>query len=184
MANCWRGLVPGMVVVVGLLAVGQAQEVRGPAREVVELAREAEAGKDVEKKAVALRKRFRNARAAMNLFNPRSRGGIGVGPRGTAIEQALIGLEEEALTAQALKKESAELVRVAHITLVMAEITDGFPPAKPFLGKGKKEWERDVGAMKKAARDLLKALEARSPREVKAAATRINTACTNCHDGK
>ncbi len=178
------GLVLGVLVVAGVLATGQAQVVKDSRKEVLELARQAEAGKDIRKKAAALRPRFAGVRRAMNLYNPRDRGGIGFGPRGIALERKLIDLEEKPLDAQALKKESAELVRLAHINLVMAEITHGFAPEKPFLGKGKKEWQRDVEAMKAGSRRLLEALAASSPKDVQAAAARINNACNNCHDGK
>jgi hypothetical protein len=184
MARCCRGLVLGVVAGVALLAVGRAQDVGGPGKKVLELAQEAESGKDVAKKAAALKPQFTGVRAAMNLFNPRSRRGIGYGPRGVAIERKLLDLEEQALSAEALKRESAELIRLAGVTLVLAEVTRGFAPAKPFLGKGKKEWDRDALTMKTASRDLLKALRAGSPRDVQAAAKRINNACNNCHDGK
>jgi hypothetical protein len=184
MANPCRGLVLGVAMAVAVLAAGRAQEVKGPGKEVLELARAAQAGKDVTMKAVALRERFTGVRAAMNLYNPRSRGGIGFGPRGVAIERRLLDLEEQPLDEPALKKESAEWARVAHVNLVMAEITRGFAPPKPFLGKGKKEWERDVEALKKASKELAKAVEAGSPKAVQAAAKRINNACNNCHDGK
>jgi hypothetical protein len=184
MTSYCRGLVLCLAMAVCVLTAGRAQGVKGPGKEVVELAQQAEAGKDVDKKAGELKKRFGGVRQAMNLFNPRERGGIGFGARGIAIEHQLSALEEKSLSAETLKKESAQLVRLAHVNLVMAEITRGFAPAKPFLGKGKKEWNRDVEALKTAARSLLKAIEAGSPRDVQAAAKRINTACGNCHDGK
>jgi hypothetical protein len=184
MASCCRGLVLGLAAVVVALTAGRAQEVKGPAGEVLELARQSSTGKDVSKKAVALKKRFATARAAMNVYNPRPRGGIGFGPRGIAIERRLIDLEEQAPSAETLKKESAELVRVAHVNLVMADLARGFAPAKPFLGRGKKEWDRDLDAVKKASRDLIEAIEAGSPKAVQAAAARVNNACNNCHDGK
>jgi hypothetical protein len=172
------------VVLLGALVAGPAQEAKGPAREVLDLAREAEAGKDVAARAAALKKHFGNVRAAMRLFNPRSAGGLGFGPRGVAIEWKLLDLGEAGISAAELKKELAELRRIAGVSLVVAEITRTFAPEKPFLGRGKKEWERDVEAMKAASRELLKALQAGSPKDVQAAAGRINNACNNCHDGK
>jgi hypothetical protein len=180
----YRGLVFGVVVVLGVLSAGLAQNPRGPGKEVLDLARQAEEGKDVASKAAALTKRFNNVRGAMNLYNPRSRNGIGYGTDGIAIERKLSDLEEKPLDAQTLKKEAPELIRVVHINLVMAEVLRGFAPKKPILGKGKKEWDRDLDGVKTASRDLLKAIKAGSPRDVQAAATRINTACNNCHDGK
>jgi hypothetical protein len=172
------------MAVLSVLTVGRAQEAKGPGKDVLELAREAAAGKDVTAKAVALRKKFVSVRGAMNLYNRRTRGGIGFGPRGVGIEWRLVHLGEDGIAAETLKKESEELTRVARINLVMAEIVRGFAPDKEFLGRGKKEWERDVEAMKTASRSLVKALESGSPKAVQEAATRINNACNSCHDGK
>jgi hypothetical protein len=181
--SCCRGLAL-ILGALGVLAAGRAQDVKDPGKEVLELAKEAEAGKDVARKAAALKKRLGSVRAAMRLFNPRSSGGIGHGPRGVAIEWKLLDLGDAGITTEELKKESAELRRIAQINLVLAEITRGFAPEKPFLGRGKKEWERDVEAMKTASGSLLKALEAGSAKDVQAAAARINNACNSCHDGK
>jgi hypothetical protein len=166
------------------LATGRAQDAKNPWKEVVELAREAEAGKDVAKKAAALKKRFASARAAMRLYNPRTQGGLGFGPREVGIEAKLVELGDDGISAETLKKESADWKRVAGINLVMAEVIRGFAPDRPFLGRGKKEWERDADAWKSATGDLLKAMESGSPKDVQAAAARINNACNNCHDGK
>jgi hypothetical protein len=183
--NHYRNLVFGLLVAVGVLAAGRGQDVKSPWKDVVELAREAETDKDVAKKAAALKKkRFNNAREAMRLYNPRSQGGLGFGPRAVGIEAKLVELGEDGINAETLKKESAEWKQVARINLVMAEIIGGFAPAKPFLGRGKKEWERDVEAWKTASRSLLKAVEDGSAKEMQAAAARINNACNNCHDGK
>jgi hypothetical protein len=183
MTRCLRLTLAGAALFGGLLA-GHAQDARGPAKEVLDLAREAESGKDVTAKAASLRKRFGNARAAMRLFNPRSAGGLGFGPRGVAIEWKLVNLGEDGISPEELKKEAADLRRVAQVNLVLAEVTRGFAPEKPFLGRGKKEWDRDVDAMKAASRELLKAVQAGSPKDVQTAVGRINNACNSCHDGK
>jgi cytochrome c556 len=101
--------------------------------------------------------------------------------RSDAIEQKLIDLGKRELSAEALKKESADLTRLAHINQVVGEMTRSYAPARPFLGRGKKEWEQDVTALKKASQDLLKAVKASDPRAVKAAVSRINAACNSCH---
>jgi hypothetical protein len=182
--NHYRMLLFGLLALLGVLTTGHTQQARGPWKDVVELAQKADTDKDVAKKAAALKKRFANARAAMQLYNPRSQGGLGFGPREVGIEAKLVSAGEDGIDAETLKKEAAEWKRVARINLVMAEIMRGFAPEKPFLGRGKKEWERDIDAWKSASRGLLKAVEDGSPKEVQAAAARINTACSNCHDGK
>lgn len=180
-----RGLVLSFTLALAVLAAGRAQETRTPAEQVLELAQKSEAGKDIDKQAAALGQKFGNVRAAMRLYNARNQrpGGIGFGPQGQGIERRLLNLGEQHMTADALKKESVDLTRVAHINLVVAEITRGLAPEKPVAGSGKKEWERDVEAMKSASQDLTKALKAGDPRAVQTAATRINKACISCHDG-
>lgn len=153
------------------------------AQDVLDLAKEVAAGNDVAAKAATLSKRFKTVEIGMRLYNPRGRGGIGFGPKGMAIERKLIDVGEKGISAETLKKEADELIRVAHVNLVLAEVTRGFAPAKPFLGRGKKEWERDVDAVRTASKELVKAVEASDPKAVQAAATRINNACNSCHDG-
>jgi hypothetical protein len=183
MTNCCRGLV-FVLAAVGVLTAGRAQDARSKGKDVLDLAREGQAGKDIAKKAALLGKQFASARAAMQLYNPRGRNGIGFGPKGTSLEGRFVALGEDGVSAETLKKESAELIRAAHINLVMAEILRAHAPAKPFLGRGKKEWERDLEAMKKASKSLIEAIGASDPKAVQASATRINNACNSCHDGE
>lgn len=177
------GLVLGVAVVVVAMGSARGQDAKDRGKEVLALAKDSAAGKDVTKQAAALGKRFGSARNAMRLYNPRARGGIGFGQKGTGIEARLVDLEEDGVTAEVLKKESEELTRVAHVTLVMAEVLRVHAPAKPFLGRGKKEWERDLDQVKAGSRDLLKALEASDPKAVRAAVARVNKGCNSCHDG-
>lgn len=178
-----RTMLLGLMILAGTLASGRAQAVKDLPKAVLDLAVESEAGKDVSAKTAALKKKFSGVPVVMRLYNARSRGGIGFGSRGVRIERRLIDLGETGIDAETLKKESAELKRVAHINLIMAELTRGFAPAKPFLGRGKKEWERDVDALKTGSNDLLKALTENDPKAVQAAAVKINKACNSCHDG-
>src|SRR5690242_5633207 len=96
MRNRCRGLMFGLMVAASVLATSQAQGPKGSGKEVVDLARESEKGADVTAKAVALRNRFGNIRAAMRLYNPRPMGGIGTGSRGIGIERKLEELGEKA----------------------------------------------------------------------------------------
>lgn len=178
-----RALMLGMGLFAGSLIAVRAQEAKGTAKVVLDLARESEDGKDVAKKAAALKPRFNSVGLVMRLYNARPQG-IGFGEKGKRIERRLIDLDEDGITAEALKKESADLTRVAHVNLVLAEVTRGFAPEKAAFGRGKKEWERDVDAMKTASAELLKAVKAADPKAVQAAAAKINKACNSCHDGE
>lgn len=175
-------LLLGAILLVGG-TVSRGQGARSPAKEVVALAEESEKGTDVAKQAAALGKRFGSVAAAMRLYNARSRGGIGFGPKGVGIERRFVDVGERGITAALLEKESADLIRAANVNLVMAEVTHRFAPEKPFLGRGKKEWERDLEGMKAGSRELVKAVKAKDVEAVRKAAGRINDACNRCHDG-
>jgi cytochrome c556 len=172
----------------GLLGVSLgrtgAQEAKGLVKAVFDLARESESGKDVDKKAAALKGAFKEVRAAMQVYNARTIGGVALGGKEVRLERRLIDLGEDGITAEELKKASAGLTRLAHLNLVVAEVTRGFAPEKPAFGRGKKQWERDVEAVKEASRELLKAVKADDPRAVQAAAARVSKACNSCHDGE
>ena len=178
-----RFVAGGLALLLAGALAGWAQELKGPAKAALELAREAEAGKDVTKGVPALSKQLGGVGAAMRLFEPRSRGGVGVGAKGAGVERRLTDLAEDGLTAEAMKKEAADLTRLAHLTAVVAEATHAFAPTKPFAGRGKKEWDRDLTAVKAGSRDLLKAVRDGDPKAARSAADRVNKACTSCHDG-
>ena len=102
----WSGL--ALLLVLGLLAAARAQTGRGAAKDVLELAKQSEAGKDVVAQAKALKRRYARVNTVMGVYNPRSRGGIGFGPatkgRSDAIEQKLLNLAKTELSAETLKK--------------------------------------------------------------------------------
>ncbi len=145
------------------------------------LARESQDGKDVAKKAAALQKKYAGVHVLMRVYGPRSRGGLGFGPRAEPLEARLLELGERSLSAAALKGESAELLRVGHVNLVVAEVVQGYAPKKRAAGRGKAEWERDVANLKKASKDFLDAVKAADPKAVQASAARINKAYDSCH---
>jgi hypothetical protein len=179
-----RALMLATGIVAGSLTALSAQQAKNQAKDVLDLVRQSEEGQDVARKAAALKPKFSTVRVVMQLYNARSQGGVGFGAKGGRIERRLIDLDEDGISAEALKKESADLARVAHVNLVAAEITRGFAPDKPFLGRGKKEWDRDLDALKSASNDLLKAVKASDPKAVQSAAAKINHACNSCHDGE
>jgi hypothetical protein len=182
MTRAARGLAFGSVLVLGAgLLSARAQDLRGVGKDVADLAREAEAGTDVSKKAAALAKRYARTGAVMRVYSPRARGGIGFGPRGEGIEYKFLDLGERPLSAAALKKESPDLLQLAHVNMVVAEVLRGHAPEKPVAGRGKKEWVRDLEGLKRGSQALLQAVKAGDPKAVQVAAVRINGACNSCH---
>jgi hypothetical protein len=94
--HSYRALVLGGMVAALALTAGRGQDAKGVAKEVLDLAREAEADKDVAKKAAALKKRFPDVRQAMRLYNVRRRGGVGLGEKGVGIERRFVTLAKAA----------------------------------------------------------------------------------------
>lgn len=179
-----RAFVAGALLLAVLSCPGWTQQKTGERiKEFLALVGEVESGKDVSKQATALGKKFGGVRTTMNLYNSKAHGGIGFGVKGTGMEARLVALEEKGITDEVLKAEAKELKKLAQITVVMSDALRGYAPAKPFLGRGKKEWDGDLETMKSGAQELSKAIAANDPKAVKAAATRINNACNRCHDG-
>jgi hypothetical protein len=181
-----RKLIPSSVLALftALFVLQPANAQKGAAArgEVLALVREAEAGKDFAEKAARAGKRYGRVTTIMRVYNPTTEGGIGFGPeKGDSLEQKLLDLARRELTPDRLKKESAELARLAHINLVVAEMIRPHAPLEPVAGRGKKEWDQDVENLKKVSRGLLEAVRASDPAAVRAAAFRINRTCDRCH---
>lgn len=186
MNTCLRTLSLVGCLLLLTFAPGLAQQAKDKDRTkaVVDLASQSASGKEVAKKAASLKKLFPEVRTAMQLYNARKDGGIGFGDQGKrGIERTLVDLEEDGISKEMLSKLAPDLTRAAHLNLVLMEITRGFAPDKPFLGRGKKEWDRDVQLVLEGSRQLLKAVKAQDPKAVQAAAVQINKGCNNCHDG-
>ena len=83
MRNPSGRLVLSVLAAGSVLAVGYAQNASNPAKDVAELAREVGNGKDLAKPSSALAKRYGHPRIAMRVYNPRGRGGIGIGRCGS-----------------------------------------------------------------------------------------------------
>jgi hypothetical protein len=169
-------------LVVGLTALAGADEVSDARKEIVDLAREVEGGKDVSAKAAALPKKYDDLETVMTIYKTRARGGLGFGPKAAyGIELKIRDLNKEALSPATLQKESAELLRMAYINLAMAEIVKHYP-VKAKNGKGKKDWDQHLEDQKKAAKELIASVKARDPRALKKAADSLDTACVRCHN--
>jgi hypothetical protein len=159
-----------------------ADEVSDARKEIVDLARDVEGGKDIAAKAAALPKKYDDLETAMTIYKPRSRGGLGFGPKASyGLELKIRDLNREALSQATLQKESAELIRMGYINLAMADIVKHYP-VRTKGGKGKKEWEQHLDDQKKAARELIAAVKARDPKALKKAADNLDSACVRCHN--
>ena len=100
----------------------------------------------------------------------------------SGVEAKIIALQrtERGPSAAVLKKEAADIIKLAEVNMAMAEI------AKPYFtkaaeGKGKKDWDKWLDEQKKASEDLIKAVKASDSKAVAKAAKELLASCTDCH---
>jgi Cytochrome C' len=124
----------------------------------------------------------------MNLLRLRSKGGLGFGlkpPAGAAtadgIEAKVMGLAKRPLPAADLKKQADDIVRSAHILAAVSEVSDLHTPKKKMGDKDPKDWTTWTKDMRDASLQLAEAAKKNDPAAVKAAASKLNSSCNNCH---
>jgi hypothetical protein len=198
-----RGFAVGAVLALSIWALGTGPAIKADEdddkaikesqKDVVALAGDIQAKKDgkvIAKKVAAIRKKYDDLNHIMQIYKPRGRKGLGIGPKGKSdgIEFKIGYLAKgktdgkTRLTAQNLKAQEKDLLlKVGYINLAMVEVTRKYLPTKPKEGKGKKEWAEHSTEMEKATNALIKAIRANNINGVKAAAKRLDDACTSCH---
>ncbi len=182
-----RGLAAGALLALGIwfLAAPSGQSASDkddlkPLREAIIKMAEAQGG-DVKEQAAALAKKAELVDVMSAAFKPRSKGGIGVGPKktGDGIELKIISMSKKTLPAPELRNQSKELIRMAEISRVMAEVTRNYPAPK---GKGPpNDWKKYADQMDKLSGDLTRAIKTGNPATVKKATSNLNDNCTSCH---
>jgi len=121
------------------------------------------------------------------LFRPRRMGGIGFGPGPPAgnfrdgIEFKLLMLAKKQLAGPDLNAEAEHIARAASVTAAMANLIEGYAPARKIGGKDPKAYKDLTGQMRTAAQDLEAAAKARDAKGIRAAALRLTTSCNDCH---
>jgi len=125
----------------------------------------------------------------MSVFKKREgdKGGLGVGPKAGAITpdgiQAKIdSMVEDGVTTKDLA-HAKDLARMADISAAVASIAAKAPndEAKK-TPKDTEQWEKFAKEMHDASRDFAKAVQGKDTNKVKAAATKLQGACTKCHE--
>lgn len=117
----------------------------------------------------------------MHLFKPKSKGGIGVGPKGDGIEIKIINLAKKALPAAQLTKEAEDLITMAKQTKAIGDVNAFYGPTMKRAGKDPAEWKKYNEEMKQFSLELIAAVKGGKPDDVKKAANSINSSCVNCH---
>jgi len=163
------------------------KEIKAAQKDVLEMVKDVEGGKDISAKAAAIKKKYDELNTVMNVYKPTPKHGIGYLPPGTkphvgdGLELKIIALGKRMLPKATLQKEKETLIKAGYINLAMAEVARKYVPSKVNKGKGPKDWNGHVDDMKKASQELIAAAKAGDPVKVKDAATNLNSACNNCH---
>jgi NADH dehydrogenase/NADH:ubiquinone oxidoreductase subunit G len=140
-----------------------------------------------EKMAQGLAKKLEDVEALMSLFKPRTKKGLGVGPKAGAItpdgiEIKLLAIGRDAPTQATLNKEADALVRMAYITAAIGEVAVRKPPDRDMGKKTKKAWVTYSKEMVEAVPQFAAAAKSKSPNEVKTAASKLAGSCNRCHE--
>ncbi|MGL4551193.1 MAG: hypothetical protein ACRC33_08395, partial [Gemmataceae bacterium] len=153
--------VRGLALIAGLSLVAfnaarADDDTKAAQKDILDLAADLEAGKDVAEKVAAIKKKYEDLNTLMHSYKPSEKGGIGYGPKakGDGIEIKLTSLAKRALSKTALDKEKKDLVKVGHINAALAKITDAYAPTKPKGGKTPKDWKKYAEDMEKASKSL------------------------------
>jgi hypothetical protein len=171
-----------LLLLVLLCAVAGAQAVRN--QELLDIAADLEAGKDVTKKVTAFVKKHDDFADVMQAFKPTKNGGIGTKaatPPADGIEFKIYDLARKPLAKELLEKQKKDLLKIAALTQAMSKLTPHYEPTSLSAMK-RAEWRKQQEAMGKAAADLAAAVRKGDPVAVRKAATGINGACIKCHD--
>ena len=138
-----------------------------------------------EKAAQALAKKVEDIVEVMDLFKPRSKGGIGVGAKAGAvvpdgIEQFLLKIGRDTPTAKEMK-DTAALTRMAYVSGAIAEVAHAKVPDKDLGKKTRKAWMGYSKEFRESWSDMVTAAKGKSAAQVKTAAVKMNNSCANCH---
>jgi cytochrome c556 len=119
-------------------------------------------------------------------YKPPAKGGFGANPKpdskaGEGIERRLDLLSQKGITQGQLAKESDNLIRAAQVAQAMAEIAELNTPRMNMPKKPIADWTKFNNQQKEGAKELIDAVKANKPADVKTAATKLYGSCTSCH---
>jgi hypothetical protein len=158
------------------------KEAREVKKEIVEMARLVEKGKDISARAVAMSKKYDDLDPIMWCFKAKSKGGIGAGKTFSeqSIELKIIRLSRQILTREQLANQKSDLIRIAAVSAAVAEVTAHYGPEVGGRRK-REEWKKLATEMKKFSLELMAAVKAGDPRKVRRAASKLSDSCLPCH---
>jgi len=182
------GLALGAALVLGTVVLAQNPAQAAARKDILDVAKAVEDGKTdkaIQAKVKAIKVKGTDLEDLMRVYKPRQKAGLGFGAKPAAdsgIEMKIIELQRNARgpAAAALKRDSEDLVKMAYVTLAMAEITRPYF-VKPRNGKGNKDWQKWLDDQRQASIDLIAAVKAQNAKAVAQAAKKMVDSCTECH---
>jgi hypothetical protein len=178
-----------LALAVGFLATGAGRAQKGDEDEAaIKEAREAivkmvETRDDgaMQQQAAALAKKVTELNNIMQVFKPRKKNGLGVGPKGDGIELKIISMSKRTLPKGELTRQQDDLIRMAEVSRAVSEVAIHFTPKEKQPGKDPADWKKYTEDMKQGSLELIKAVKSGDPKLVRSAATNLNASCTDCH---
>lgn len=126
--------------------------------------------------------------AVMRAFKPRAKGGFGVGAKAgivaanqDGIEAVLPALQKKGVAKPDEAKMAEPLTQLAHRVAAIAAVSDHKWPESKEASKNKKKWTELNDMMKEGAEALATAVKEKKWADVKKAAGKMNTSCSECH---
>jgi cytochrome c556 len=134
---------------------------------------------DAKAQVEAIHKKYDELKPVMNIFKPRDKGGIGVGPKGKGdgIELRIKAWGSKRPPSPTdLKRMANEIERAAKIALAVADVADLYVPKKD-----PDKWKKYNQDMREGAEEWAKAARSGDPAQFKKASNKLDASCTDCH---
>lgn len=126
--------------------------------------------------------------SVMRAFKPRAKGGFGMGSKAglvpanqDGIEAMLPNLQKKGVAKSDESKMAEPLTQLANRVVAIALVTGHKGPEKDMGAKTKKKWAEFNDMMKEGAESLASAVKEKKWADVKKAAGKINSSCSECH---
>lgn len=114
------------------------------------------------------------------IYKPGSKKGLGFGKTGQGIEKTLTDWDKVKGTFP-LAKYKADLLKIAALSAVMADVTRSLPPSKAKKPEHAKKWDNYLKDFKTSSQDLAAAAKANNAAKAKQALSKLVGSCTDCH---
>jgi cytochrome c556 len=96
------------------------------------------------------------------------------------MEAKVVNMAKRPLAPPELAKDAKHLVRLGYVNAAIAQIAEARADVDGKMDP--KAWQKWSVDMRDSAIELAAAAQAMNPAGVKAAAKKLNTSCTDCHD--